>query len=1038
MLHLAFELCAVLLLGSALALGAFLWHVSRAPVDVTGLRPYVEKILSNPESGNHAAIDQMLLYWPDMKSLPYLGLKGARILDKKDVEILSVDEAAISFSLPRLLVGKISPETLILKQPSLRVVRGEDGLIDIGFRGQETDQKTAESQSSLTAQVLEYIARPGRADNPNSPLGSLRALEVEGAKIHVEDRILKVSWFLPSTDIDFRSAKEGLESSFMLHLSNDGEPVSWIRGQLLLDWNSKGITLETSLKNFDTKILAKKIKGLDMLTTQDVVINATITASFGPNLSLETGEARVESPDGILRLPDLFKEAAPYTHFFLQASYGGKPNTPKKLQIAEAGITLKGITALAEGGLEQNGDSLKGPLTIKIGELRQEKITELWPEFLRGDHAEEWLIQKIKGGVYRNLSAEILLDLAKGDQGWKIGADDLIADFSFEGMTVNYRPPLTPITNSSGSGRYEKKPDRLSINIQEANLGNLVLQEGDLEFTELSQKGKGYANIQTKMNGPLEDLFAYVEKEPLHMNHDFDLSRVAGNVDLSLGLSFPAIKNLNTEDLKISAEGKIHGAVLPHVVRNLDLSEGSFAVQIAGNDFGVKGEGVLEGRPVSIEYSEFLQSEGQPYKSRVSASLNADPDLRISLGIDTSDFLEGPVPMVVTYTGYGQGKADAAIQMDLKDTWLFIKPLGFEKPIGMPGTAFLTARLENKTVTSVTGLRASANHFALEGGSLTFRNSETGSEIAKGHFDRLTAGETTGAVDFENLPSGAMKLSMSGPLLDLRTTLGKNDADAAYQNPPLILSLTADRMLTEGTNEIRSARIGAEIDAHGRFDLLHVDAATGNGSVRLRYGPTGGGTRTFDLEADNAGAALAAFGVYSRIQGGRMKIHGQSAGGVENRDIAGKAEISDFRAVNVPVLGRLLGAVSLPGMITLLNGEGIHFTRAETDFKWTYRSKGSLVLVKDGRTSGNSLGLTFDGEYDRALETFDMTGTIVPLSGVNNIISNIPLVGDILTGGSGSVFAATYALKGPAEDPQVSVNPLSVLAPGIVRRILFE
>lgn len=84
------------------------------------------------------------------------------------------------------------------------------------------------------------------------------------------------------------------------------------------------------------------------------------------------------------------------------------------------------------------------------------------------------------------------------------------------------------------------------------------------------------------------------------------------------------------------------------------------------------------------------------------------------------------------------------------------------------------------------------------------------------------------------------------------------------------------------------------------------------------------------------------------------------------------------------------------------------------------------------------MGLTFDGTFDNAAHTLDVAGTIIPLSGVNKAIGSIPLVGDILTGGTGALIAATYTMKGPAAEPKTSVNPLSVLTPGILRRILFE
>ena len=97
-----------------------------------------------------------------------------------------------------------------------------------------------------------------------------------------------------------------------------------------------------------------------------------------------------------------------------------------------------------------------------------------------------------------------------------------------------------------------------------------------------------------------------------------------------------------------------------------------------------------------------------------------------------------------------------------------------------------------------------------------------------------------------------------------------------------------------------------------------------------------------------------------------------------------------------------------------------------------------MLTLEDGRTSGASLGLTFSGTIDRPADKVDITGDIVPLSGVNGLLNGIPVVNDILTGGkNGGIFAATYAVRGPVENPAASVNPLAVLAPGILRRIFF-
>jgi hypothetical protein len=47
----------------------------------------------------------------------------------------------------------------------------------------------------------------------------------------------------------------------------------------------------------------------------------------------------------------------------------------------------------------------------------------------------------------------------------------------------------------------------------------------------------------------------------------------------------------------------------------------------------------------------------------------------------------------------------------------------------------------------------------------------------------------------------------------------------------------------------------------------------------------------------------------------------------------------------------------------------------------------------------------------------------------------VPIIGPLLGGGSQGLFAANYRLSGATADPQVTVNPLGALAPGILRQI---
>ena len=84
--------------------------------------------------------------------------------------------------------------------------------------------------------------------------------------------------------------------------------------------------------------------------------------------------------------------------------------------------------------------------------------------------------------------------------------------------------------------------------------------------------------------------------------------------------------------------------------------------------------------------------------------------------------------------------------------------------------------------------------------------------------------------------------------------------------------------------------------------------------------------------------------------------------------------------------------------------------------------------------SGSQVGLTAGGQVDLRRKQFDLRGTIVPIYGLNWAISKIPLVGPFLSGREGEgAFAVTYSVTGPLDQPQITVNPLAMLAPGFLR-----
>ena len=132
------------------------------------------------------------------------------------------------------------------------------------------------------------------------------------------------------------------------------------------------------------------------------------------------------------------------------------------------------------------------------------------------------------------------------------------------------------------------------------------------------------------------------------------------------------------------------------------------------------------------------------------------------------------------------------------------------------------------------------------------------------------------------------------------------------------------------------------------------------------------------------------------------------------------------------LFAELLLAASFTGLLDLLNNEGITFDQLDAQFT----KKDNILNINKSRAYGFSLGLTGEGQINNFDKTLDINGSIVPAYKLNTIFNNIPLIGDILSGKEDEgIFAINYIAKGIWKNPDIVVNPLSILTPGIIRNI---
>jgi hypothetical protein len=93
-------------------------------------------------------------------------------------------------------------------------------------------------------------------------------------------------------------------------------------------------------------------------------------------------------------------------------------------------------------------------------------------------------------------------------------------------------------------------------------------------------------------------------------------------------------------------------------------------------------------------------------------------------------------------------------------------------------------------------------------------------------------------------------------------------------------------------------------------------------------------------------------------------------------------------------------------------------------------------VMSDSQLRGPMLGASIRGKVDYKMRRVNLGGTYVPLQGLNSALCEIPLFGAIITGPKcEGISGMTFAIQGSMDRPDVIVNPLSMLAPGIFRDI---
>ena len=357
-----------------------------------------------------------------------------------------------------------------------------------------------------------------------------------------------------------------------------------------------------------------------------------------------------------------------------------------------------------------------------------------------------------------------------------------------------------------------------------------------------------------------------------------------------------------------------------------------------------------------------------------------------------------------------EGPPELTLTSDLSGLAMAVPSINWEKASGSTGALVARARLGEvpdfqEFAISAPGLRLA--------GDLEF--SETG--FTGADFSEVAIEDW---LDAEVRLSPGSTIALTGGTFDLRRFESGGSGGAGGSDGTIDVNL--DRLIV--SDSITLAPIRGRIQ-QTRFGLSGDFEARVNGATPIRgtLSPANGGT-AIRIQAANAAGVMRDAGLTPNAREGTLDVVLTPVSGARPGTYNGQFLIEDMRLRKAPLMADLLDAISVVGLLNQLDGPGIHFTTLDGQFRLTPRR----LQILQAAAVGPSIGISADGIYDFVSKDLDMRGVISPVYFLNGI-------GSIFTRRGEGLFGFNYRVTGAVENPRVGVNPLSILTPGMFRRI---
>lgn len=1005
------------------------WRLSAGPISLDFLSPYIEHALSAPDRSFTLKLDRTVLAWAGWSRTLNLRAEGVHAFDSRGQPLASFPEIALNLSARGLLHGMIAPTSLEVIGARVHLRRDSSGRFNLVFG----DQLASEGESSVLPILVQDLLQP---TDPRRSMGYLRRVSVIQADLQVDDPRWDVSWKTRLEQLVFARDAAGVDAHAVLDVTV-GDAISHVDASGSYAAATHSARVAVAFTNLQPALFAHATPALVPLSRIMLPLHGTVEMSLSVDNGLDRLSFDVQGGEGRISAPELYPEDVAVKSI---AARGSLSDAGRRLDLAELSVDLGGTTLNLNGALSGlDGDS-KIDLQVVGHDIKVDELPQRWPERV-APHPRAWITANLSGGAIPELHATIAAH-GHGLDPTSVAVDSIGGTMRLEGIDVHYLGEMPKVQAVAGEAQFDDKS--FNITLHRGTVAGLTIDQANIPITGLDTDDARIA-IELVMRGPLRDSLRLIDHDPLHYASalGIDPEGISGETAVRLALRFPLVHDLHLAQVEAAAAANMRDVTMASALFGRDLSHGDLTLAVNKQTMEIEGKAVVGPMPVSLSWNE---SFGKVPERHVHLEGELDDAARRDFNLAWGGIVTGPVPAVLDLkTTPDRRNERLDLALDLVKAGLRIPHNAWRKPPGTPGRAHVV-------LLGSAGRPVAIPLFTIEATDLAVRG-HAAFESKSGEFqsitlDQLDFGFNSLAGEVARRSSGGYDITVTGDSFDATSFIKEREpetksstesgaqapAASATRGPPLSISVSVAKLwlAEEHRRPFRQATARLEYDgAHVTTGSIEADSFDGK-KVTIAL-TTAGTTTTLTIGSEDAGSVLKTLGITDNVVGGKLEGNAKIDNAHPDAPIPGLIRITDYRVINAPLMAKILTLASFSGIVDQLDGEGIAFSIFDVPFT----KNGDLVQLRDARAVGSELGITFDGTINFVTGAIDINGTIVPVYTLNSLLGNIPVLGHILVGPKGSgIFAATYTAKGEINDPDVSVNALSALAPGLLRGFL--